>query len=155
GGTTWSVAGNFPMGIADGRISVTLAPTDPQTLYAAVGGAGQGGATFGRPFQKLKSADGGATWVQLPPPGFGGNAWYGLPLAVDPSDTNTVYLAGGGSQIVESVNGGATWFSLERGTDGNGPHPDHHAFAFDANGKLLDGNDGGIWRLESAVPGRI
>jgi len=33
------------------------------------------------------------------------------------------------------------------------PHPDHHAIAFDANGLLLDGNDGGIFRLDNpSVP---
>jgi photosystem II stability/assembly factor-like uncharacterized protein len=155
GGTTWSVAGNFPMGVADGRITVALAPTDGQTLYAAVGGSGQGGTSFGRLYQMLKSTDGGATWAQLPLSDLGGNLWYGLPLAVDPSDANTIYAASGSSTILESVDGGANWFSLERGIDGAGPHSDHHAFAFDANGKLLDGNDGGIWRLDNAAQGRV
>src|SRR5713101_9774962 len=37
---------------------------------------------------------------------------------------------------------------LPRGPgDMSGPHRDHHALTFDANGRLLDGNDGGIWRL--------
>jgi hypothetical protein len=35
------------------------------------------------------------------------------------------------------------------------PHDDHHAFVFDANGTLLDGNDGGLWRWTpaSSAPG--
>src|SRR5262249_12577650 len=32
------------------------------------------------------------------------------------------------------------------------PHADHHAMAFDGNGKLLDGDDGGLFRLESPSP---
>jgi photosystem II stability/assembly factor-like uncharacterized protein len=104
----------------------------------------------------MKSTDGGATWAALPnPPDLGGSGWYGLPLAVDPSDVNTLYASAGSDPIVESNDGGRTWFSLVIGADGNGPHPDHHAFAFDANGKLLDGNDGGIWRLDNPARGSV
>jgi photosystem II stability/assembly factor-like uncharacterized protein len=152
GGATWFAGGNFPMGISNGRLSVAIAPTDSQTLYAAISGSGQGGTSLGRLVALLKSTDGGADWAALPnPPDLGGSGWYGLPLAVSPSDANT----GGGAPIVESVNGGVTWFSLERGVDGTGPHVDHHAFAFDANGGLLDGSDGGIWRLDNGSLGRI
>src|SRR5262249_50820939 len=31
----------------------------------------------------------------------------------------------------------------------NGPHTDYHGLAFDANGDLIAGNDGGVWRLAS------
>src|SRR5439155_5325423 len=31
--------------------------------------------------------------------------------------------------------------------NGRGPHVDHHAAGFDARGNVLDGNDGGIFRL--------
>jgi photosystem II stability/assembly factor-like uncharacterized protein len=144
------------MGIAEGRISLAIAATDTQTVYAAVSGSGQGGTSLGRLVAILKSTDGGATWGALPnPPDLGSSGWYGLPLAVDPASANTVYLSAGGAPIVESRDGGFTWFSLQTGADGLGPHPDHHAFAFDASGNLLDGNDGGIWRLADPAPGRV
>jgi photosystem II stability/assembly factor-like uncharacterized protein len=150
GGTTWAIAGNFPVRASDGRMTIAVAPSDPQTLFVSVSGSGQGGSAFGHLVEMLKSTDGGSTWTDLTNlPDLGGNGWYGLPLAVDPSDVNTLYASAGGNEIVESNNGGATWFSLVVGADGNGPHPDHHAFAFDANGHLLDGNDGGIWRLDN------
>jgi photosystem II stability/assembly factor-like uncharacterized protein len=156
GGATWSVAGNFPMGLADGRITVAIAPADPQTLYVSVSGSGQAGTAFGHLIAVMKSTDGGATWAALPnTPDLGGSGWYGLPLAVDPLDVNTLYASAGGDPIVESNDGGRRWFSLVSGADGNGPHPDHHAFAFDANGKLLDGNDGGIWRLDNPARGSV
>jgi photosystem II stability/assembly factor-like uncharacterized protein len=149
GGITWSPAGNFPRGVGDGRITVAVAPADPETLYALISGSGQAGTTLGRLVAVMKSTDGGTTWVALPNTPFLGNGWYGLPLAVDPTDVNTVYASSGGAEIVESVNGGQSWFTLQLGADDTGPHPDHHAFAFDANGKLLDGNDGGVWRLDN------
>jgi photosystem II stability/assembly factor-like uncharacterized protein len=156
GGATWSAAGNFPMGVGDGRITVAVAPADPQTLYALISGSGQAGTSLGRLVAVMKSTDGGDTWAALPnTPNLGGSGWYGLPLIVDPSDVNTVYASGGGAEIVESVNGGLSWFSLQLGADRTGPHVDHHAFAFDANGKLLDGNDGGIWRLDNPDGGSL
>jgi photosystem II stability/assembly factor-like uncharacterized protein len=149
GGNTWLVAGNFPMDARDGRITVAITPSNPQTLYASISASGQAGTSLGRLVAILKSTDGGDTWTALPnPPDLGGNGWYGLPLAVDPTNPNTLYASAGGNPIVESNNGGLTWFSLVVGADGNGPHTDHHAFAFDASGHLLDGNDGGIWRLD-------
>ena len=155
GGATWSVAGNFPRGVADGRISVAVAPTDPQTLYALISGSGQAGTTLGHLVAVEKSTDGGATWAALPNTPNLGNGWYGLPLAVDPSDPNTVFASSGGAEIVESVNGGQSWFTLQVGAGGTGPHSDHHAFVFDANGNLIDGNDGGVWRLDNAAPGSL
>jgi photosystem II stability/assembly factor-like uncharacterized protein len=156
GGDTWVVAGNFPRDVRDGRITVGITPSDPQTLYASVAGSGQGGSSLGRLVAMLKSTDGGDTWTPLfNAPDLGGNGWYGLPLVIDPSNPDIIYASGGGNQIVESNNGGATWFSLVVGADGNGPHPDHHAFAFDANGRLLDGNDGGIWRLDDPRPASL
>jgi photosystem II stability/assembly factor-like uncharacterized protein len=156
GGATWLVAGNFPRGIAEGRITIAIAPSDARTLYATIAASGQAGTTLGRVFAIMKSTDGGASWVALPnTPDLGGSGWYGLPLVVDPANVNIVYASGGGSQIVESADGGLTWFSLATGADGRGPHVDHHAFAFDANGRLLDGNDGGIWRLDNAAPGSL
>jgi photosystem II stability/assembly factor-like uncharacterized protein len=155
GGATWAPAGNFPMGVGDGRITVAIAPADPQTLYASISGSGQAGTTFGRLAAVMKSTDGGTTWTALPSTPNLGNCWYGLPLAVDPSDVNTVYASSGGAEIVESVDGGQSWFTLQVGADGTGPHSDHHAFAFDANGNLLDGNDGGIWRLDNPAPGSL
>jgi photosystem II stability/assembly factor-like uncharacterized protein len=152
GGDTWSVAGNFPMGISDGRITVAIAPEDSQILYASISGSGQGGTSLGHLVAMMQSTDGGADWTALAnPPDLGGNGWYGLPLAVDPVNINTIYASGGGSRIVESTNGGLSWFSIDTGFDGRGPHVDHHAFAFDANGQLLDGNDGGIWRLDGTI----
>jgi photosystem II stability/assembly factor-like uncharacterized protein len=82
--------------------------------------------------------------------------WYDSTLAVDPSNPDVVFAAGqggdfGGNEgVLETIDGGATWYGIVTGADGNGPHVDHHGIGFDAAGRLLDGNDGGIWRLDDA-----
>jgi hypothetical protein len=114
----------------------------------------------------LKSTDGGTTWNGLAgvPNYFGGDptnpsspgqGWYDTTLAVDPTDANTIYAGGAGdptatgSEIVWSDDGGMTWNDISGvGGNANGPHADHHGIAFDANGNVLVGTDGGIWRLD-------
>src|SRR5206468_9783539 len=51
--------------------------------------------------------------------------------------------------------GGTNLTDISVGADGHGPHADHHGIGFDANGRLLDGNDGGIWRLDNPNVGSI
>jgi photosystem II stability/assembly factor-like uncharacterized protein len=160
GGMSWSPAGDFPIGIDNGRISVAAAPSAPGTLYVAVAGSGKSGSSFGRLSRLMKTTDGGATWLRSNPPtnlcpgatlrtnylATAGD--YHNTLAVDPANADVVY--GGGICVVVS-NGAAapgSWSSIGEGTT-DGPHRDHHALAFDAGNpsRLLDGNDGGIWRL--------
>src|SRR5262249_35893589 len=63
GGMSWSPAGDFPIGMDNGRISVAAAPSAPGTLYAAVAGSGKSGSSFGRLYRLMKTTDGGATWL--------------------------------------------------------------------------------------------
>jgi photosystem II stability/assembly factor-like uncharacterized protein len=151
GGASWSVAGDFPTGASDdrlGRITLALARSSPQTLYASIAGSGQGGSRVGELVDMYKTTNGGTNWTALKPrpPNYLSTAGdYHTALAVDPADANVVYA--GGISLRRSTDGGATWTNIAPG-DTNGPHHDHHALGFDANGRLLDGNDGGIWRLE-------
>jgi hypothetical protein len=150
GGASWALAGNFPSADAtNGRIRVAIAPSSPQTLYAAITSASSSGL-----YKMMKTTDGGTTWTQLAaaPNYLGGQGWYDTTLIVDRTNANVVYGGGaaGSNTIVKSSDGGATWSAIGTGADGNGPHVDHHAIAFDALGRLLDGNDGGIWRLDNA-----
>jgi hypothetical protein len=159
GGTTWSVAGNFPLGTADSTIRLALAPSAHLTLYAAVTDPVTGGLA-----KMLKSTDGGAHWTTLAnTPDYltassdAGQGDYDSTLAVDPANPNVVYAGGSfdAGSMVESTDGGQTWADIYQGADGNGPHADHHAIGFDAAGRLLDGNDGGLWRLDNPTPGSV
>jgi len=161
GGSSWNyVGGTLPSGMGVGRISIAIAPSSPGVLYAALA-AGFNGGTFGNLLGMYRSADGGATWTQETntPEYMAGQGWYNNILAVDPADPNVVY-AGGSTNfnaqgIIESRDGGASWFEINSGTDFKGPHTDHHALTFDSAGRLLDGNDGGIARLENPVNGQV
>src|SRR5262249_51355433 len=144
GGMSWSPAGDFPIGIDNGRISVAAAPSAPGTLYVAVAGSGKNGSSFGRFHRFMETTDGGATWLQPNPPvklcpgvtqltnylATAGD--YHNTLAVDPANADVVY--GGGLCVVVSTGGGApdSWTPIGDGTT-HGPHRDHHALAFDAS----------------------
>lgn len=164
GGVSWGPAGNFPTGQDDarlGRMKLTIS-SDSQTLYVSVAASGQGGTRGGDLVDIWKSEDGGQTWnpldmgslgictsgsSRLPYMASAGD--YHSTLAVDPNDSLTVYA--GGLCLIRSTDGGGTWSNIANGQT-TGPHHDHHAIGFDANGRFLDGNDGGIWRLDNFSP---
>jgi photosystem II stability/assembly factor-like uncharacterized protein len=158
GAVTWAQVPTFPTGQSDkrvGRITLAVAPSTPQVLYGSIAASGQGGASLGRLIDIYKTTDAGASWTPLniPSPGplnylaFAGD--YHSTLAVDPSNADIVYA--GGEFVIASTTGGASWFPIAEG-ETVGPHHDHHGVGFDANGRFLDGNDAGIWRLESLSP---
>src|SRR5262249_31947298 len=103
-------------------------------------------STTGNPAQPLAF-----NWTQRmgTPDYMNGIGWYGNVVAADPNNPNTVYAGGGAgsNSLIGSTNGGTHWAPLTTDLIGNGPHADHHALAFDANGDLLEGDDGGVWRL--------
>ena len=165
GGTTWAYVGSsLPKGTADGVIKLAISPLKPSVVYASIVN-GYNGGTFGALKGLYRSADGGATWTaETATPNFlGTQGWYDNTIAVDPLDStgNTLYAAGqlnynnNSDAIIESTNGGTSWFDLTTGANGNGTHTDHHAMAFDASGRLLDGNDGGVWRLDNKASGSV
>jgi photosystem II stability/assembly factor-like uncharacterized protein len=159
GGNTWKLAGNAPSGSTVGRTALAIAPSNPNTIYAAIADPN----TFGLS-KMLVSTDGGNTWNatgSMPPNYLGGQGWYDTTLIVDPTDSQVVFAGGSfGSydpnlgfieQVEETTNGGNSWTDITVDANGNGVHPDHHAMAFDAAGNLIDGNDGGIWRLNNTL----
>src|SRR5439155_17233338 len=116
------------------------------------------GSRSGALGKMMMSMDGGLTWTQLtnPPNYMGSQGWYDSTLAVDPATPDTVYAGGAASpnSIIRSLDGGSTWSDISIGSDGQAPHADHHGIGFDAAGRLLDANDGGIWRLDNQAPVR-
>ncbi len=149
----------------NGLIKVAVSafrPFTPYTAYAPISYA----TTDPCPRQGVReiqktttSGTGWAVTTGAPPNYMGAQGWYNSAVAVDLINPNIVYVGGLGANFspgpLVSVDGGATWVDIETGADGNGPHADAHAMGFDANGRLLFGADGGIWRLDNPNPSQI
>src|SRR5215831_9303331 len=102
----------------------------------------------------VRSDNGGSTFTDLTagtPNFLGGQGDYDITLIVDPTNSAIVYAAGasGANSMLRSTNSGANWTDISHTDVVVQPHADHHGLDFDANGKLLDGDDGGIYRLDN------
>ena len=102
-----------------------------------------------------KSTDGGATWPADQLTGGGGfcsgQCFYDMPIAVDPSNANVVYIGGQtsstcGRLVGKSIDGGNSFAA-----DGSGLHADEHALFFDGFDNIYTGNDGGVWKRSSSA----
>lgn len=79
----------------------------------------------------------------------GGQAWYDLALAVDPTDANNVFV--GGVNVWNSGDGGNSWDISSHWVISTGigyTHADIHFLSFDG-GALFCGSDGGIFRSQN------
>ncbi|MGD9689300.1 MAG: hypothetical protein AB7K52_08180 [Phycisphaerales bacterium] len=146
-GQTWTMlGGGLPAGM--GRSSIAIAPTNRLRLYAFVAepstGIGVGGSSSGGGGQMgaFRSDDGGMTWTSLPLASImAAQGFYNQIVAVHPTNPDIAFF--GGVTLRRTDNAGATF-------TGNLPqhHPDDHGVAFDAAGRLIMGNDGGICRSD-------
>ena len=126
---------------ANGRIGVTVDPTDPRNVYAVYANDPLG--LFEAFFV---SHDGGDNWTapqqaqsDLADSQFVYGWWFAR-IWVDPSHPKHVFLAG--LDLYMSTDGGSS-FSVSGGV-----HPDQHAMAFDKRvpGLVYLGDDGGFYR---------
>ncbi|HUL42731.1 MAG TPA: FlgD immunoglobulin-like domain containing protein [Bacteroidota bacterium] len=150
-GLTWSKLTNgFPATSTKfTRISIAIAPSNPQVLYACLADSNYYTHSI------LKSADGGASWTAVSVPfdtdplvnntHLGGQGWYNNVIAVDPTNANTVLT--GGINMFRSTDGGSQWTRISDGNAG-GMHVDQHAIVFDPSNlsTVYAGNDGGIFK---------
>lgn len=157
GGTNWGLlGGGLPSN--PGRISLALAASNPNVVYASIANTiGNGAGLQGL----YVTTDGGTTWTQktAAPNYLGGQGWYDNAIVVSPTDPNVVFAGGqvnySGSHgtlfaLAGSQDGGKTFQDYSIGSGLKGPHTDLHALTFTPDGtKLMDGNDGGVWRLEN------
>jgi PKD repeat protein len=140
------------------RIEIACAPSNASVIYAVTQGTGSGvGAIY-------QSTNGGANWTTRTNPvdadgGIGadftrGQAWYDLTMAVDPNNSNTLFI--GGIDIFKSTNGGTNWQQICHWYGGFGfqnVHADQHAIVFEPGNSnvIYFGNDGGVYRTSNGT----
>lgn len=142
-----------------GRISIAVARSNPDYVYALYKQAEAPNGTSNFFMGFYRSTNKGETWTHLPSgtlsSAFSSFGWYFGLLEVDPNDHNLVYCAD--IDLFKSVNGGSSWQNITNSYSGSfdEQHPDQHALWIDpANpNKLIVGNDGGIFTsLNGSAP---
>lgn len=143
GGANWTELTNgLPSSASQkGRIGFDISQSNPEVLYARY--ADREGNIQG----VYKTVNGGSSWTrvnssQLSDVGF--HWWFGG-IYVDPMDENILYNVD--FQVHKSTNGGNSWNEVFTNA-----HVDQHAIAFQPNvpGKILLGNDGGLYYSNNA-----
>lgn len=97
GGATWT---SLRLPGTDAMINVIGRAPNDDTLYVGTGGT------------VYKSNDGGHTWSNIGPSGRNGDMY---DLAVDPLNTNVLYLPRRANGIVKSTDGGVNWNPINQG----------------------------------------
>ncbi|MFN8368365.1 MAG: PKD domain-containing protein [Candidatus Kapaibacterium sp.] len=155
GGTTWSsVFSNASVN----RIAIAVTPHSPNTCFALCSSASGSGY-----YALYRSTDAGTTWVSRSTTpnvlsnasagtGTTGQGWYDLALAVNPNDSNDVFV--GGVNIWRSTNAGTNWTIKaywQTGTSVPYAHADQHELIYKpGTTELYACNDGGIFRTSNA-----
>lgn len=143
GGQSWTKLGGGLPSSGLGRISVAVAPSSPNRLYALLTNAASSGGGSATTRGAYRSDNGGSSWTSISPGDLQSSyGWYLSVVSVDPGNPNRVFM--GGVNLVRSNNSGSGWTTVTP------PHVDMHALAWDASGALLAGDDGGLHKTTSA-----
>ncbi len=160
-GQTWTLASISGAIGTVGRITTETTAASGTVAYAIYQDSGTGNVARG----VLVSSDAGHTWTfRAPTNGSatgsglfqtgvsglssdGGQGFYNHFLAIDPSNSNTIFVAAN-LAVYRSLDGGLTWAQLTHWYGGNRPyaHADFHTGAWAKTGTatLFIGNDGGL-----------
>lgn len=151
-GITWTtLSAGLPNSNNINRLSIAVTPANPNYVYAIAGNesnssfyglyrSDNGGNSF-----SLRASEPNLMGWQVDGTDDGGQSWYTLAIAVDPTDPEHIFT--GGVNIWESYNGGITytlnahWY--ESGY--NYVHADIHFLDF-VGKTLFCGSDGGLWK---------
>jgi photosystem II stability/assembly factor-like uncharacterized protein len=148
GNPTWTqLSGGLPTANVT-RIALGRAPSNSLVLYALMAGPWNANPALAYLVNALyRSTDGGTTWAAIPLPGgnIGGQGFYNLNVAVDPTTPDIIYLSG--ISLWKGIRNPSTstWMFSDIGS---GYHPDNHALTFDPTDHqvIYAGSDGGIYR---------
>ena len=149
-GTNWTQS----LATSGKRTELAISPNDPTVVYALI--AANNSELFGI----YKSTDSGSnfsvTYNTMNLLGWacsggdsGGQGWYDLCIAADPTNENTIFI--GGVNTWKSIDGGSTWninnqWSSTCGGSATTVHADKHNLAFqNGTSTLFECNDGGLY----------
>jgi photosystem II stability/assembly factor-like uncharacterized protein len=138
GAQTWTEATSTPLA-GDLAMALVVDPQDSDTLYLPVT------ATGGRNGVS-KSIDGGRTWTTPTAYGPGPLFISGAALAIDPRNTNTIYLSSFGT--FKSTDGGQSWTSIYPGLFASivvDPQSPGTVFGASSVGIVKSTDDGANW----------
>lgn len=141
----------------------TASPFNGNIKIAAVAGATLATTTVfavtAAPVRTLnniyRTLDGGKTWNSLAAPPNNTIAQWDYANTILAVDSNNFFLgsyetnAGTHVQHLFQVSGAGIYQDISVDGLGNGPHTGDHALTRDAQGRLLVGTDGGVWRRET------
>jgi photosystem II stability/assembly factor-like uncharacterized protein len=138
-GVTWTrLTDGLPLGTV-GRIALAAARSRPGRFYALVTNrataTGDGASTLAG----YRTDNGGNSWTAISPGSIQATyGWYLCVVGVNPTNPDMVLM--GGLSLVRSSNAGSTFVTVTP------PHVDLHAITWDAAGRLVVGDDGGVHR---------
>jgi photosystem II stability/assembly factor-like uncharacterized protein len=150
-----------------GRVVLACASSDANVVYALFASGYIDASTNFERFNCwhiMRSSDKGTTWISKNLPtdvnnqgNFATIAWHALDIAIDPNNSENVYI--GGLDIQKTDNGGGYWtrvsdWSLMYGGGGNQYiHADQHAIAFKpgSSTEIVFGSDGGVFYTSSGT----
>ncbi len=155
-GTTWTKVFSAPNsgGLINGSVQTVLEAVTGPSGSVAVKLVQLNGPFLGQVEGVFLSTNSGSTWQSLPMPAEnvnpGGQGVENSDIAIDPSNPNRVYLTGTyldteafplSAYILQPATAP---ISFSQPNDGTRSHADSRFLAFDVQGRLLVGSDGGI-----------
>jgi photosystem II stability/assembly factor-like uncharacterized protein len=140
GGSGWNKLGGGLPNTDVGRISLATTPANSIRIYASIVRACDSSGGGASTLSVYRSDDSGLSWVSKYPGSIHATyGWYLNVIIASPSNPDIAFV--GGLYLYRTTNGGDSW------TDVMGiQHVDFHALIFDAQERLLSGNDGGVYR---------
>lgn len=138
-GETWTER-NYGFRPNIGRVSVQMAPSDPNRVYALMENNGVGNIYI----SNNKSESWNLVFVGESS-FFNGQGFYNNHLVIHPTDKDIAFA--GGIDLWKTDNGGSVWINVTYGYEGGEVHVDQHAGCFDPTNPdyLYIGNDGGMY----------
>ncbi len=149
GGVNWQqLTKGLPSPDQMGRISLAIAPSKPDWIYALAANTSDGVLGV------YLSQNAGGTWKSIGGKAFAteGQMSYGNTIVVHPK--NNKHVLCGGVDLHRTTDAGTTWVRATRWDANRGTafyaHADHHALLMPASapGRLYDANDGGMDRSD-------